>query len=119
MKDRIDIAGISCSCHLGVPDEERKDLQTVLIDVEVETDLKDAGLSDDLETSVDYHGLSEVLRGLAEHGERKLLEKLAEDLAAQTLKFDKRISCVRIAAHKAPRVMPKIKFVTVRIERHR
>jgi len=117
--DRLDITGIACQCHIGVPDAERKSKQKILIDVEAETQLEGAGRSDNLDFSIDYHALEEIIRALAEEGERKLLERLAEEVADATLQFDNRITCVRIATHKSPKVMPKTERVTVRIERKR
>jgi dihydroneopterin aldolase len=119
MNDRLELSGVRCRCRIGVPDWERKSKQKIVLDLEAETDLEKAGRSDALEHSVDYHALEERLRAVAERGERKLLESLAEDLADTALGFDERIAVVRIAVHKFPKVMPKTERVTVRIERKR
>lgn len=117
MKDRLELWGVACDCRIGVPDEERAQAQRILVDLEAEADLQTAGRSDMLEHSIDYHALEQSLRAAAERGERKLLENLAEELAAAALNFDDRISLVRIAVHKTPAVMPKTSRVTVRIQR--
>ncbi|PIP84536.1 MAG: dihydroneopterin aldolase [Elusimicrobia bacterium CG_4_9_14_3_um_filter_62_55] len=119
MKDRLELSGVSCRCRIGVPAWERKTRQKILIDLEAEAPLRRAGRSDDLRGSIDYHALETTLRAVAERGERKLLESLAEDLASAALAFDARITLVRIAAHKTPKLMPKTARVTVRIERAR
>lgn len=119
MKDRLELTGVLCRCRVGVPAWERKTRQRILVDLEAETPLRAAGRSDDLARSIDYHALEKKLRATAESGERRLLETLAEDLAAAALSFDRRVARVRIAVHKTPKVMPKTARVTVRVERAR
>ena len=52
--DRILISDLLVRCIIGVRDEERRDKQDVLINLELSVDLRKAGTSDRLEDSVDY-----------------------------------------------------------------
>jgi dihydroneopterin aldolase len=65
-----------------VPDPERRKAQTVLCTAVFPVpSLARAAAGDDLRKTVDYHALSKVLRSEARRIPRKLLERLATDLA--------------------------------------
>lgn len=115
--DSLQLRAVVCRCRIGVPASERKNRQKILVDVKLELSLTRAGKSDDVKHVPDYFSLEKRLRKKAEEGERKLLEKLAEDLAGVTLKFDRRIRAVTIRARKSPAAMPKIRDVVVEIRR--
>ena len=117
--DKIIINGLACRCRIGVPAEERKTKQTILIDAEFSLSLAKAGKTDDVRHAPDYHALEKALRACAEEKERKLIECLAEDLAAVALRFDKKIKETLIRVRKSPAVMPGTKNVAVEIKRRR
>ena len=65
-----------------MPDPERRKAQTVLCTAVFPVpSLARAAAGDDLRKTVDYHALSKVLRSEARRIPRKLLERLATDLA--------------------------------------
>lgn len=117
--DTLQLRAVVCRCRIGVPARERKNKQKILVDVKLELSLKRAGKSDDIKHVPDYFALEKLLRGVAEKGERKLLEKLAEDLASVTLKFDRRIRAVTVRTRKSPAAMRGIRDVVVEIRRRR
>lgn len=117
--DKIWLCGVSCSVKLGVPAAERCKRQTVLVDLGLELDLSPAAARDDFRLTVDYAALEKAVRGLAETGERQLVETLAERLAAEVLRFGARIKAVTVRVHKKPAAMPRTREVVVEIRRAR
>jgi dihydroneopterin aldolase len=84
-RDRVFIQGIQFYGYHGVAEDERRQGQRFLVDVELSMDLRPAGGSDELSASIDY---AEVLRLVKEIGEReqyRLLEALAERVATALL----------------------------------
>ena len=61
-----------------------------MVDVVAEIDLKEAGLTDDLEESISYVDLYQVCQGIVEGEPFKLIEAVAEKIAMLILEqFDK------------------------------
>lgn len=83
--DKILIEGLVCQARIGVPPEERRKRQKILIDVEIGLDLKSAGRTDSFRRTVDYAAVSELVRHLAESKEFQLVEALAESAADEIL----------------------------------
>ena len=79
--DRIVISDLLVRCIIGVRDEERKDKQDVLINLELGVDLRKAGSSDRLEDSLDYRSLNKEIVKMAEASQFNLVEALAEAVA--------------------------------------
>jgi 7,8-dihydroneopterin aldolase/epimerase/oxygenase len=117
--DRILLRGVSCSCRIGVPEEERASPQEIRLDVALELDVRRAAAKDDLRLAVDYHRLERGLRAAAEASRFKLLESLAERLAAEALRLAPQARSVTLAARKRPAVMPKTEEVVVEVVRRR
>ena len=115
--DRVFIQGIQFYGYHGVAEEERRQGQRFLVDVELSMDLRPAGGSDELSASIDY---AEVLRLVKEIGEReqyRLLEALAERVATALLeRFP--AAGVRVRASKpAPPLPGAFEAVGVEISR--
>ena len=88
MPATLALIDLKLSCRLGVPDTERRKPQTVLCSALFPVPaMASAARADDLQKTVDYHALSNLLRSEARRTPRKLLERLATDLA--------RIACRR------------------------
>jgi FolB domain-containing protein len=85
--DRILIRDLLVRCIIGVRDEERRDKQDVLINLEIGVDLRKAGASDRLEDSLDYRGLNKDIVKMAETSQFKLVEALAEAVAGICLQY--------------------------------
>ncbi|GEJ58201.1 dihydroneopterin aldolase [Anaeromyxobacter diazotrophicus] len=83
--DRIAINELLVRCVLGVDDEERRELQDVLISVTLHADLRKAGASDRLEDAIDYRSIKKEILGAAEGSRHRLVEALAERVAALCL----------------------------------
>ncbi len=83
--DRIMIKELLVRCVLGVDDEERREMQDVLVSVTLHADLRKAGQSDRLEDAIDYRSIKKQILGTAEGSRYRLVEALAERVAALCL----------------------------------
>ncbi len=86
MPDAIRIEQLELSAHLGVPEDERAAPQrlTVSLSLVPKTDFRD--LRDDILRTVDYFEVCQRVKAEAASHPRRLLETLAEDLAAMLLR---------------------------------
>lgn len=83
--DRVVIKELLVRCVLGVDDEERREMQDVLVSVALHADLRRAGESDRLEDAVDYRHVKKEILAAAEGSRYRLAEALAERVAALCL----------------------------------
>ena len=98
MKDRLSIIDFELWTHIGVPKEERKTEQRLVVTVEMSVDAKAAAKSDDVKKSINYADVAEDLKKLALI-ERKTIERFAEDIAKMILKSYK-TSAVTVTVKK-------------------
>jgi FolB domain-containing protein len=117
MTDRIAIRGLSIETRIGVTEKERSRPQDVQIDIELTADLSRPGLSDALGDTIDYDALVTEVAALVRAGERNLLEKLAEEIAA-LLSAKDGVSGVTVEVMKqhVP-VLEEVAGISVRVER--
>jgi dihydroneopterin aldolase len=85
MSDRIHLTDVALDCRIGVTDAERTAPQRLELDVSVEFDTRAAAAADDVNLTIDYAAMLDVLRGVAAEREYALVETLAERLAAAVL----------------------------------
>ena len=100
MADRIRIEGIEFHGFHGVPAAEREIGHRYRVDVEMELDLRPAALSDDVERTVDYGAAA---RAVVEEGTGpsvRLVETLAERIAARLLRDYPLIQSVELRVAK-------------------
>ena len=83
--DRIVIRELLVRCVLGVDDEERREMQDVLVTVTLHADLRRAGESDRLEDAIDYRAIKKQVMAAAEGSHYRLVEALAERIATLCL----------------------------------
>ncbi len=83
--DQIFIRGQRVRCHVGVPDEELAQPQLLVIHTTLHPLASVGPLGDDIARTVDYHAVSTLIRETATAKPRRLIETLAEDLAAAVL----------------------------------
>src|SRR5438552_397884 len=80
--DSIRIADLEVFFRVGVSDEERARPQRLLISINLGRELRFADASDDLRKTNDYFAVVQRILGLGEGSEWKLIEALAEEIAA-------------------------------------
>ena len=114
MADLILLKGVRVASRLGVPDEERAALQTLEIDAEIEPRSGLGDLNDELDGTIDYFAVMVALRDVAAERPRKLIETLAEDMAARIME-DWPVARVKLTVRKF--ILPDTDSVAVVIER--
>jgi dihydroneopterin aldolase len=119
-RDRIELRGLRVLGVHGVLPEERVKAQPFELDLDLEVDLADAGRSDALDDTVDYAGVVDRAGAvIAGPGKYRLLEALAEAIAAAALE-DVRVVSVTVGLRKLePPLAADIATVGVRITRSR
>lgn len=85
MSDRIVLHNIRLQGRHGYYDHELEAPQPFEVDVELQLNLQPAGIDDDLEKSVDYARVYEVVRQIVESTSYRLLEALAEAISHEIL----------------------------------
>lgn len=118
--DKIYVNGMEFYGYHGVFAEENKLGQRFRVDLVVELDLKRAGETDELEYSVNYASLYKVCQEIVEGQSVKLLESLAEQIAAKILVDFPLISYSTVKVIKPdPPIPGHYKEVAVEIKRGR
>lgn len=117
MTDRILIKDLLLRTIIGINDDERVERQDVLINLELETDVRPAGLSDDINDAVNYRTLTKQIIDLVENSRFFLVERMAEEIARLCL-ADERVGRVRVTVEK-PTALRFARSVGVAIERSR
>ncbi len=84
-EDWIRVNGIRLYGYHGVLANERRHGQPFEIDVSVRTCLEPAGISDDLESTVDYVHIYRTVERVFSSGTYQLIEAVAEGIAAAVL----------------------------------
>lgn len=82
-EDRIRIQGMVLYGHHGLTEAEQATGRTFEVDVELALDLSAAGDTDDLEATVDYAAVCDVVRRVHEAGPYRLLEAFAHRIAKE------------------------------------
>ena len=115
MCDLIRIVDLEVFSRIGVPEEERREPQRLLVSLEMSVDsVAAAAKSDDLALTVNYYRVAQRVKALATEGERKLIETLAEELAAELLGS---FAMKKIVVEIKKFVLPDARYVAVKIER--
>jgi dihydroneopterin aldolase len=116
--DRIELRGMSFLGRHGVRPAEREQAQEFKVDIEVETDLAEAGRTDLLADTVDYTQVRAAARAVIEGPPAKLLETLAGRIAELVLQVP-RVEAVSVRVAKRPASMQPIESAAVHIKRTR
>ena len=115
--DIIHLRDLKARCIVGVLPHERKRKRDVIINLRLECDLKKAGKTDDLATTVDYRKVQdEVLRAVVASKD-KLIERLAQRIADAALSV-RGVRRVTVTLDK-PHALNHCHSVAVEIKRQR
>jgi dihydroneopterin aldolase len=117
LTDVISIRGLRVQTRIGVTDEERVSPRDVTINVDLETNTRGAGASDDLADSIDYGEAASAVADLARAVEPRLLEHLAEQIAAHFSGVPGVERIIVEVVKDDPPIDEDIREVAVRIER--
>lgn len=115
MPDQIFIKNLAIDIIIGVNDGERHHKQKVVVNITMDTDIRPASRSDDIEDTVNYLTISEHIKTLAENSQFFLVESLAEAIADICLS-DERVTSVKITVEK-PEALRHAESAGVIVER--
>ena len=118
--DAITLDGIEVWARHGVLQHEEELGQRFVVDLTIHLDLMAAARSDDLDATVDYGTLAEVVADAATAPRARLVETVAGRVADAALAHDDRIVSVDVVLHKpsAPLTVP-VRDVRVQLSRAR
>jgi 7,8-dihydroneopterin aldolase/epimerase/oxygenase len=83
--DIIFLRGLKIETIIGIYDWERRIRQTILLDLEMGTDVRRAAATDSINDALDYKALSKRVTAFVEGSEFFLVETLAEGIAGVIL----------------------------------
>jgi dihydroneopterin aldolase len=84
----------------GFHDEEQRLGQRFEVDLAVETSTKSAGLTDELPDTVSYSRLYTIAKEIVEGEPKRLIERVAEEIALAILREDRRIEAATVTVRK-------------------
>ena len=112
--DKILIKDLEVRYCVGVPDEERRTPQRLLLCLEMTHDFGPAARQDDLAGTIDYYQVTRRLLAFGENRHWKLIETLAVDIAGMILEeFGPRSVMVRVKKF----ILPEARHVAVEVTR--
>jgi D-erythro-7,8-dihydroneopterin triphosphate epimerase len=117
IQDQIQIRDLLLRCIIGCRDWERRELQSVNLNIDLYADLSRAGKSDRMEDTVDYVAIKKRVIEMVENSSFQLLERLAQRVAEVCLE-DRKVSRVRVMLEK-PGSLRFARTVCVEIARDR
>jgi len=100
MSDVITLKGIWGFGYHGVFDHEAKNGQDFFVDLEIHLDLSKASVSDDLQDTIDYGALADVVVEEITGERVQLIERLAGRIADRIKNGHPEISDIAVTVHK-------------------
>ena len=100
--DKIIIKGLRVFAHHGVNEEETLCGQHFVLDIEAQTNLTAAGLTDELNDTVSYAQMIKTVRRVMTEQNDKLLERAARRVADALLEEYDRLESVTTSCSNAP-----------------
>lgn len=117
MSDTILIHDLAIDCVIGIHPWERAHPQRLWMDVEMDYDVRGAAAGDDFTQTVDYDACSQGITRLAVAGGFRLIETLAERVAAWLIETTP-ITAVTVRVKK-PQALLAARWAGVEIRRRR
>jgi len=115
MRDIIFISELRIETVIGIFDWERQIKQTVVLDLELATDISMAAASDHIDDTIDYKTLTKSIISYVEDSEFQLVETLAERVC-ELVRNDFGVPWVRLKLNK-PGALRGARDVGILIER--
>ena len=118
MTDTVSIRDLSVAAVIGVHAWERDVEQTLVVSVDIATDVRKAAASDDLADALDYSAVAETIAAVLREGKFRLIETAAERVARRLL-ADFPMSWLRLELRKPITSAPTPYTAAITIERTR
>ena len=112
--DKIVIKDLEVDAHIGVTESERAQAQRLLITVEMERDLTQAGRTDAETSTTRYDIVADMIRKLVTERPRKLVEAVAHEIA-ETILARHMADAVTVEVKKFS--IPRSQYVSIQIHR--
>jgi dihydroneopterin aldolase len=120
MPDRILLRSVEFYGYHGVPEAERRTGHRYSVDVAIDLDLSAAAAADDLSLTVDYSDLCARVVAIGEGQPVRLLETLADRIAAACLAEYPAVTGVEVVVRKLLPPLPHVvASAEVRLRRER
>ncbi|MCI0416811.1 dihydroneopterin aldolase [bacterium] len=118
-RDKIIIKGLHCSVRLGVKKEEQEVKRNCELDFWIYYDLSAAGRSDDLDLTVNYSKVIDIVQSLSQTVQYKLLESFAFRLFEEIFR-NTTARRIRLRVKKMnPPIEARFQYVGVELVRNR
>lgn len=117
MTDQIHIKDLLLRTIVGTKDDERVNKQDVLINITMDADLSRAGVSDEIDDTVNYRSVTKQVIALVEQSQFLLVEKLAAEIAEVCMQ-DSRVTAATVTVEK-PGALRFARSVGVTVRRSR
>lgn len=98
--DTIILKNLKFYAYHGNLQEEKVLGQEFQIDVKIHTDLKSAGISDNVEDTINYAQVYDIIKSITEEKQFNLIEALAESIAQEILKTFQTVEKITIKVRK-------------------
>lgn len=115
MSDKITISDLHVETIIGLYPWEQSVKQILLIDLTLNTDIREAAKHDNLEHTINYEAVCQQVLKLAQTHQCQLIETFAENIASMLLR-DFRPSSVTVTVKKCDN-MTEVRHVGVSIAR--
>jgi 7,8-dihydroneopterin aldolase/epimerase/oxygenase len=112
--DKIVIKDLEVDAHVGVTETERAQTQPLLITVELERELAEAGGTDSEAATTRYDVVVDMIRTIVEGRPRKLVEAIAQEIADTVLH---RQLALAVTVEVKKFSIPRSRYVSVQIHR--
>ena len=117
VSDVIRIEGIEAFGYHGVFPQEKREGQTFLVDVDIETSFDEAIAHDDVAYTVDYGVVAERVAEIIQGEPADLIETVCDRIVTMVLSLE-RVKATRVTIHK-PQAPISVPFVGVSVSRRR
>lgn len=117
VSDVIRIEGIEAFGYHGVFPQERREGQTFLVDVDIETSFDEAIAHDDVAYTVDYGVVAERVAEIIQGEPADLIETVCDRIVTMVLSLE-RVKATRVTIHK-PQAPISVPFAGVSVSRRR
>jgi dihydroneopterin aldolase len=97
--DKIFLSALTVECIVGIWEWERRVKQTVIIDLEMQADIRRAAASDRIEDTIDYKKVAKRLLAFVGDSQFHLVETLAERIA-QVVVVEFGVAWVKVRLNK-------------------
>ena len=114
MSDKLVLKDLAVECRIGVFAWEQAAPQPIWIDVELAIDAARAAKQDDLQQAIDYGRLVTAVKQHVQRTPFKLLETMAEAVAALILK---EFNTSQVVVRVKERALPGVDYAAVEITR--